>query len=124
MFFGATPPIFQRAKELRNHLTYAEIVLWNYLRTHPQGYKFRRQHPIGNFIADFYCHRLKLIIEVDGSIHDKESIKEADEEKQQILEAAGIKVMRFRNEEVLKEKDKIIRKINNWINAEYASTKI
>ena len=59
MFDGASPLIFQRAKELRNQVTHAEMLLWDYLRNNQMGYKFRRQHPVGNFIVDFYCHQLK-----------------------------------------------------------------
>ena len=71
MFQKANPLIFANAKQLRNNLTDAEVILWEYLRTKPFGYKFRRQHPIQQFIADFYCHSLQLIIEADGEIHQK-----------------------------------------------------
>jgi len=71
MFYGASPLIFERAKQLRNQVTHAEMIIWNYLRGNQCGYKFRRQHPVGNFILDFYCHQLKLAIEIDGSIHIK-----------------------------------------------------
>ncbi|HMG83246.1 MAG TPA: DUF559 domain-containing protein [Ferruginibacter sp.] len=82
MFYGASRIIFQRAKALRNNVTASEMILWEYLRTNPFGYKFRRQHPLGIFIADFYCHKLKLIIELDGSIHNKIDVKLQDEERQ------------------------------------------
>ncbi len=60
--------------------------MWGYLKTKPLGFKFRRQHPYYNYILDFYCHKLKLIIEVDGSIHDDEEIIKKDIERQKILE--------------------------------------
>ena len=101
MFYSASPLIFQRAKELRNHLTDAERKLWMYLRTSPKGCKFRRQHPAGNYILDFYCHALKIAIEVDGGIHNKVKIQEADRKRQQNLEADGIYVIRFSNREVI-----------------------
>ena len=63
---NATTILFERAVELRKNQTKAEEILWDYLRTRPLGYKFRRQHPYFNFIFDFYCYSLKLIIEVDG----------------------------------------------------------
>lgn len=82
MFYGANPLLFAKAKELRNNMTQAEVVLWEYLRTKPSGYKFRRQHPIGIYIADFFCHKLNLAIELDGSIHDLEEVRLNDEERQ------------------------------------------
>ena len=59
--------MYQRARELRNNSTHAEIILWGYLKAKPLGYKFRRQHPYAIYILDFYCHSLKLCIEVDGN---------------------------------------------------------
>ncbi|MBO9682401.1 MAG: DUF559 domain-containing protein [Flavisolibacter sp.] len=61
-------------------------MLWNYLRTKPFGFKFRRQHPFSIYILDFYCHQLKLVIEVDGSIHNVAEVKQNDEIRQQQLE--------------------------------------
>ncbi len=69
MHLGATKEIYQRARDLRNKETHAETVLWGYLKTKPLSLKFRRQHPYSIYILDFYCHKLKLIIEIDGSIH-------------------------------------------------------
>ena len=66
MHAGANKFIFQRARELRDRETNAELVLWGYLKGKPLGLKFRRQHPYAVFILDFYCHALKLVIEVDG----------------------------------------------------------
>jgi imidazole glycerol-phosphate synthase subunit HisF len=100
MFYKAGPLIFANAKELRNNPTHAEMLLWGYLKTKPLGYKFRRQHPIGIYIADFYCHKLKLVIEVDGSIHSQQEVKEHDEERQRIIEEEGIKVIRFTNRQI------------------------
>lgn len=75
MFYGAGSLIFKRAVELRNRMTHAEQILWDELRINEWKLKFRRQHPISLYIVDFYCHRLKLVIEVDGSIHDNEEAK-------------------------------------------------
>ena len=88
----------------------------NYLRCSPLGYKFRRQHPIGNYIADFYCHQLKFVIEVDGYIHYRADIKKSDEERQRVLESEGIKVMRFTNQEIMKDRENVIEKINISLN--------
>jgi very-short-patch-repair endonuclease len=71
MYFGATPDIFKKAKELRKCETEAETILWKRLnRNQILGLQFRRQHPIDRFIADFYCAKIKLVVEVDGSIHE------------------------------------------------------
>lgn len=70
MHFGATPGVFRQAQWLSNNPTKAEIVLWGYLRKHQMKNKFRRQHPIWNYVVDFYCHYLKLVIEIDGGIHE------------------------------------------------------
>lgn len=112
MFYGASNLLFERAKELRNNMTQAELVLWEYLRQRPLGVKFRRQHPLGIYVVDFYCHKLKLIIEVDGSIHDLQTVKEADVERQRQLEMDGLKVVRFTNEEILKTKEIVIEQVN------------
>ncbi|MCS4434570.1 endonuclease domain-containing protein [Aquiflexum gelatinilyticum] len=69
LFYGASPEIFRRARELRKNTTPSENSLWTLLRKKQfEGYKFRRQHPVNKFIADFYCHELRLIIELDGGI--------------------------------------------------------
>jgi cyclase len=112
MFFEANPLLFQQAKYLRNHLTNAEMKLWGYLRTRPMGYKFRRQHPIGIYIVDFYCHPLKLVIEADGNIHDKQDVQQADKERQQSLESDGLQVIRFSNHAILKNTEYVIEQIN------------
>lgn len=116
MFYGASKLLFERAKELRGNMTQAELVLWEYLRQHPLGYKFRRQHPLGIYIVDFYCHKIKLVIEVDGSIHNLQVVNDVDVERQRQLEMEGLKVIRFTNEEILKTKEVVIEKIKLLIN--------
>ena len=103
MFYEATAVIFKRAEFLRENLTPAEKILWEFLRTKPCGYKFRRQHPIGRFITDFYCHPLKIVIEVDGSLHDNREVQQADRAKQWSLEQEGIFVLRLKNEVVIND---------------------
>ena len=112
MFYQADPLLFERAKYLRNHLTNAEMKLWGYLRARPMGYKFRRQHPIGIYIVDFYCHACKLVIEADGSIHNKQDVKEADHERQVSLENDGLQVIRFTNNDILNNTEHVIEQIN------------
>jgi very-short-patch-repair endonuclease len=111
MFQKANPLIFAKAKQLRNNMTDAEIILWEYLRTKPLGYKFRRQHPIQQFIADFYCHSLQLIIEADGEIHQKIENKISDEERNKALNASGIKIIRFPNKEILNSMETVVAAI-------------
>jgi cyclase len=102
MFYGASSIIFENAKKLRKTVTDAEKILWEHLKEKKLGVKFRRQHPISSFIADFYCHEKKLIIELDGSIHNIKEIFENDLERQAAIEAFGIKVIRFKNQEIYK----------------------
>lgn len=92
------------ASENRKQMTKAEACLWKYaLRAKQMGYTFNRQRPVLNYIADFMCKELKLIIEVDGGIHSMEEVAKNDIIRQQHLELVGFKVIRFKNEEVLKE---------------------
>jgi very-short-patch-repair endonuclease len=92
------------ANQNRKQMTKAEACLWKYgLKAKLTGYTFNRQRPVLNYIADFMCKELKLIIEVDGYTHLLESVFENDKIRQQKLEEAGFKVFRFKDEEVLKE---------------------
>ena len=84
---------------MRKEMTSAEKLLWSKLCNKQfNGYKFRKQHPIGRYIADFYCHDLKLIIEIDGDIHNER--KEYDENRDVFLKADGYTVLRFSNDEI------------------------
>src|SRR5580765_984450 len=104
--------LFQMARENRSNATPAEEILWNYLKTKPFGIKFRRQPSYSVYILDFYCHSLKLIIEVDGSIHNLEEVKKNDFEREKMLKNDGFSLIRFTNDEVFcsleKVKDTII----------------
>ncbi len=83
-------------------MTPAENLLWQNLRNRKtSNHKFRRQHPIAKFIVDFYCHEAKLVIEVDGKIHLMNDNPAYDKFRTEQLEALGLKVIRFTNEEVL-----------------------
>jgi very-short-patch-repair endonuclease len=91
--------IQQRARELRQEMTPAEKILWEHLRGRKLGgFKFRRQHPLGPFIADFYCAECRLVIELDGPIHDLQ--KNQDEQRTLQFEEFNYRVIRFRNDEV------------------------
>lgn len=115
MFAGAEQLLFKRAAELRSQQTHAEKLLWNYLRTKPLGFKFRRQHPYSKYILDFYCHALHLAIEVDGSIHNEEDIRQNDEIRQQQLEEKSLVVLRFANDEIEHKPEIVISKIEHHL---------
>ena len=72
MHDGAIPEIFRNAAKLRANMTETENIIWEFLRTKPSGFKFRRQHPINKYILDFYCHRKRLSIEIDGGYRHME----------------------------------------------------
>ncbi len=93
---------YRRAK-LRKNQTKAEQVLWQELRARKLGYKFRRQFQIGKYIVDFYCHKLRLVIELDGPIHAEQ--KEYDAHRQSWINAQGIVVIRHLNDEVLFDRE-------------------
>lgn len=115
MHSGAIKPLFQMARELRNKATNAETTLWSYLRTKPLGFKFRRQHPFSIYILDFYCHSLKLVFEVDGSIHNLPEIKLNDENRQSLLQQEGLTALRFTNDQIEKEFENVIKQIENLL---------
>ena len=103
----------QFAREMRNKPTEAEKMLWNILYNKGiDGHKFRRQHIIGNYIADFICLKSNLIIEVDGSIHQLPENQASDVERTKWLLSQGYRVIRFKNEEVLFEIEKVIERIS------------
>jgi very-short-patch-repair endonuclease len=93
-------------------MTKAEAILWEHLRNSKlKGLKFRRQHPLDIFIADFYCHQKKLIIELDGGIHNIQEQKEYDEGRTFELEEKGFKILRFKNEEVINDIGSVLERI-------------
>lgn len=100
MYLPYNKNLVQRAKELRKNMTLAEKKLWyDYLRDFK--YRVHRQRPIDNFIVDFYCPQLKLVIEIDGDSHYIENAQEYDRQRTEILQGYGLKVIRFNNHEVL-----------------------
>ncbi len=117
MFYGALPIHFELAKKLRNHQTEAELFLWKhlpYIKT--QGIRFKRQHPVLYFIADFYCHQAKLIIEIDGGYHELSEQFRYDESRDAELTNLGLKVLRFKNEEVFNDIETVLKSISQEIN--------
>lgn len=115
MHYGASKLIFQRAEELRKFCTWEEEVVWGYLSGNKLGVKFRRQHPLLFYVADFYCHQLKLVIEIDGGIHNKEDVKINDAIRQAEIEELGIIVLRFNNWQVKNNIEKIVEEISKKI---------
>ena len=116
MFYNSDPLIFERAKKLRESMTEAEKLLWDYLKGNKVlGYRFKAQHPIDRFIADFYCHKAKLVIELDGEIHESDEAREKDENRTAEFERFGIKVIRFNNSEVLYKIETVIDKIKECL---------
>ena len=111
MFEGASNIIFENARNLRENMTAAEMNLWMHLREGINGFKFRRQHPIFLFIADFYCHKVKLIVEIDGYFHNDKIVQEGDRLRTVELEKMGYTIIRFTNKEVLQNVDSVIQKI-------------
>jgi very-short-patch-repair endonuclease len=108
----------KKAIELRNNMTKDEIILWSRLRMRQvSGWKFRRQQPIFNYIVDFYCHELKLIIEVDGEIHNLPDQIKSDMFRNNILTINGYNVIHFTNHEIETNINSVIAKIIAKINS-------
>ncbi len=100
----------QRAKELRQQMTEEEKILWQCLRANRlNGSHFRRQQVIDGFIVDFYCHAARLVIEVDGAIHQQQA--EYDTERDQILASRGLRLLRIKNKAVMQELDSVLIRI-------------
>ena len=115
MHYGASSEIFQIAERLRKNMTATEKIIWERVCKNQLGVRIRRQHPIWKFIADFYCHELKLIIEIDGGIHLNSENKEYDISRAIILEGFKIEILRFTNNEVITKPDWVIERIKSSI---------
>jgi very-short-patch-repair endonuclease len=112
IYYGARPEILGIAYDLRNRMTETEKILWKRLRNRQlKGLRFRRQHPIGGFVVDFFCYEAKLIIELDGEVHNNDFQKERDIERTRILTNLGLREIRFKNEEVFNNLNEVIKKI-------------
>src|SRR5260221_8569536 len=115
MFLGAKAHLFEKAKGLRARETEAEQILWSKLCKKQLGVKFRRQHPIDEYIVDFYCHAHRLAIEVDGEIHDTKENREYDKSRTECLNEFKVEVVRFTNAEVTNNVDSVLEKIKERI---------
>ena len=106
--------LYQYGRELRKESTKAEKLLWTELRNRKLNrLKFRRQHPLDKFIVDFYCHEKKLVVELDGDVHDEKVNKNYDEARTAMLAGLGVYVLRFRNEEVINNMNEVLKKISD-----------
>src|SRR5690606_27272346 len=101
------------AKELRKNMTPSEKLVWENIRKKSLGVEFHRQVPILNYIVDFYCHEIGLVIEIDGNIHDNNFLEDA--KRQGEMEAQGLHFLRFTNEEILKNMENVLERIKNYI---------
>ena len=116
MLHGTAPQIFEAAKQLRKEMTAAEQLLWQFLKLERKGLKFRRQHAIGIYVADFYCHKAKLVIELDGSVHDNPEVAERDVIREQDLKEWGYTIIRFNNKEVFGNVESVVNEIRRITN--------
>lgn len=105
------PELKDQRRFLRQNNTGAESILWQHIRNRQLGCKFRRQFGVLNFIVDFYCHELRLIVELDGWTHDSEKTKQHDVVRQRLLESDGYKIIRFTNEQVFGDIEKLLEDI-------------
>lgn len=115
MFYGAPPIIHKRAKELRGRQTEAEKILWSFLSNRKLKVKFPRQHPISQFIVDFYSHEIKLVIEADGEIHNKNEQQEYDLVRDEHLQNLDLHIIRFKNREIFENSEEVVIRIQSEI---------
>ena len=109
--------LLKRSRALRRKQTAAEKRLWFLLRGKKLGgYKLRRQHVILNYIVDFFCFSEKLIIELDGPIHNSQKAKEYDQRREALLKANGYRILRFKNAEVFQNEEKVLSTILYTLN--------
>jgi len=99
------------ARTLRQSMTLPEVVLWRVLRSRPNGFNFRRQHPAGPYVADFYCHEARLIVEVDGEAHSCGDRPARDAVRDAWFDVRGLDVLRLPAETILNDLDATVRHI-------------
>ena len=116
MHLNASPLIFMYADALRKRETEAEKIMWSRLRKKQvEGEKFRRQHPFKKFVGDFYCYKLRLLIEIDGDYHLTPEQIFYDGDRSEILEIDNIQVLRFTNDDVLNSLENVIFQIKTLV---------
>ena len=102
-----TPGALKAARKLRGQMSLPEVLLWRILRGRPQGMKLRRQHPFGRFVADFYCEQRRLVVEIDGIVHDMGDRPERDKAREDWLRMCGMDVVRIPARHVLRDPDAV-----------------
>jgi very-short-patch-repair endonuclease len=108
--------LIKLARKLRNDSTQSEIKLWGFLKGKKMlGYSFQRQKPINNFIVDFFCNKLKLVIELDGYTHDFVENYDKDLKKEDELKKIGLNILRFDDREVMNDIENVLRTIEFYI---------
>ena len=115
MHQNASVRLFRIATLLRNNPTPTEKILWEHIRNRKLGVKFRRQHPAGIYILDFYSHEIRLVIEIDGKYHYKKHMMDLDANRSENLMAAGLVILRFTDEEIDSDINKVLIKIQETI---------
>ena len=117
----SNPKTKHKAIQLRKKSTPAERKLWSRIRNDQLGVTFRRQHAVGNYIPDFFSPKAKLVIELDGGQHLEQDASRYDEERTKYLESRGYEVVRFWNNDVMKDIESVIRAIINAMESESQS---
>ena len=116
MLFNTAPVTVGKARKLRRKMTPSEKKLWSRLRNRKfRGLKFRRQHPIDRYIVDFICMEKKLVVEVDGGIHKNAEQIQYDRERTLELEGYGLRIIRFRNEDIFDDLPGVLKSIEKYI---------
>ena len=116
MHLYATPQIFGNAKQLRRNPTPEEELLWKFLQNKQlENAKFRRQHPMSRYVADFYLHEIKLVIELDGKHHEDPDQLFYDMDRSEVLEVYGVTILRFKNDQVVFSTKEVLEEIRNEI---------
>ena len=111
------PKLKQLTRNLRNNSTKSEIILWLKLKNKQfYGYDFHRQKPLANFIVDFYCYELKLVIELDGYSHEFLEVQQKDQIKDTHLKTFGLTVIRFSDYQVLNDMENVLRALEHYVN--------
>jgi len=107
--------LLDRRRELRKNQIPEEEKLWWYLKDKRMGHKFRRQHSIGGYILDFYCTKKKLIIELDGEVHNTKEAEEYDKVRDKFFRELGFTVLRFKNSEIKDKISEVVKKIEIYL---------
>ncbi len=106
------PASIKNARSLRKNATVAERILWDSLRGRRlNGWKFRRQHPIGQFVIDFFCREKCVAVELDGEVHTQIEVADHDVERDKFLRLQGVKILRFTNNQVLEDLPRVLEEI-------------